>query len=266
MAVLVIVLNNSEWTPKPWVNVIANAEFGFIVTESGSGCTWSGNSRENQLTPWSNDPISDTPGEVFYIRDDETNELWTPTALPIRIENASYIIRHGRGYSRFEHTSHGIHSELLQFVSLDDPVKISVLTLSNSSGRLRKLTVAAYVEWVLGASRSVTGTHIVTERDEDTGALFAHNPWDAEFGQRIAFADLNGQQTAWTANRSEFIGRNGSLDAPSGLLSRKGLKGRVGAGIDPCAALKTAIELESNGSIEIVFLLGQGMTAAMPEN
>jgi cyclic beta-1,2-glucan synthetase len=178
--------------------------------------------------------------------------------LPIRIENASYIIRHGQGYSRFEHASHGIHSELLQFVSPDDPVKISVLTLTNSSGRLRKLTVAAYVEWVLGASRSVTGTHIITERDEETGALFAHNPWDVEFGQRIAFADLNGQQTAWTANRAEFIGRNGSLDAPSGLLGRKGLKSRVGAGLDPCAALKTAIELEPNGSIEIVFLLGQG--------
>ena len=254
----VIVLNNSLWTPTPWVNVIANAEFGFIVSESGSGCTWSGNSRENQLTPWSNDPVSDAPGEVFYIRDDDTNELWTPTALPIRIESASYIIRHGQGYSRFEHASHGIHSELLQFVSPDDPVKISVLTLTNKSGRPRKLTVAAYVEWVLGASRSVTGTHIITERDEDTGALFAHNPWDVEFGQRIAFADLNGQQTAWTANRAEFIGRNGSLDAPSGLLSRKGLKGRVGAGIDPCAALKTAIELEPNGRIEIVFLLGQG--------
>jgi cyclic beta-1,2-glucan synthetase len=254
----VIILDNGNWTPAPWVNVIANAEFGFIVSESGSGCTWSGNSRENQLTPWSNDPVSDTPGEVFYIRDDETNELWTPTALPIRIDNTNYIIRHGQGYSRFEHVSHGIHSELLQFVSPDDPVKISVLTLTNSSNRPRKLTIAAYVEWVLGASHSVTATHIIIERDEETKALFAYNPWDVEFGERIAFADLSGQQTGWTANRAEFIGRNGGLDAPVGLLNRKGLKGRVGAGLDPCAALKTAIALEANGRIEIVFLLGQG--------
>jgi cyclic beta-1,2-glucan synthetase len=254
----VIVLNNSLWTPKPWVNVIANAEFGFIVSESGSGCTWSGNSRENQLTPWSNDPICDTPGEVFYIRDDDTNDLWTPTALPIRLDNASYIIRHGQGYSHFEHTSHGIHSGLLQFVSLDDSVKISSLTLTNTSGRLRKLTVAAYVEWVLGASRSVTGTHIITERDEDTGALFAYNPWDAEFGKSMAFADLSGQLTGWTASRAEFIGRNGNLDAPVGLLGRKGLKNRAGAGLDPCAALKTAVEIEPDGRIELVFLLGQG--------
>jgi cyclic beta-1,2-glucan synthetase len=254
----VILLDKGQWTPAPWVNVIANPDFGFIVSESGSGCTWSGNSRENQLTPWSNDPVSDMPGEIFYLRDDETNELWSPTALPIRVENASYIIRHGQGYSRFEHASHGIHSDLLQFVSPDDPIKISVLTLTNLTGRTRKLTVAGYVEWVLGASRSVTAAHVITELDPGTGAIFAYNPWDKEFGQRIAFADLSGLQTGWTSNRTEFIGRNGSVDAPVGLLSRKGLKSRVGAGLDPCAALKTAIELAPNAQIEIVFLLGQG--------
>ncbi len=258
----VIVLAKGQWTPAPWVNVIANAEFGFIVSELGSGCTWSGNSRQNQLTPWSNDPVCDAPGEVLYIRDDETNELWTPTALPIRVDNASYLIRHGQGYSRFEHASHGIHSDLLQFVSPDDPIKISVLTLTNQSGRTRKLTVAGYVEWVLGASRSVTAAHVITELDSDTGAMFAYNPWDQEFGQRIAFADLGGLQTAWTGNRTEFIGRNGSLDAPIGLLNRKGLRSRTGAGLDPCAALKTAIELAPNAQIEIVFLLGQGNNSA----
>jgi cyclic beta-1,2-glucan synthetase len=254
----VIVLDKGQWTPAPWVNVIANAEFGFTVSELGSGCTWCGNSRENQLTPWSNDPVSDPPGEVFYLRDDETNELWSPTALPIRVDNASYVIRHGQGYSRFEHASHGIHSDLLQFVSPNDPVKISSLTLTNVSGRARRLTVAAYVEWVLGTSRSVTATHVISELDPNTGALFAVNPWDQEFGQRIAFADLGGRQTGWTANRTEFIGRNGSLDAPAGLLTTKALKKRVGAGLDPCAALKTMIELEPNGRVEIVFLLGQG--------
>lgn len=254
----VIVLDKGQWTPAPWINVIANAEFGFTVSELGSGCTWCANSRENQLTPWSNDPVSDPPGEVIYLRDDETNELWSPTALPIRVDNATYVTRHGQGYSRFEHASHGIHSDLLQFVGPDDPVKISSLTLTNVSGRTRRLTVAAYVEWVLGASRSVTATHIISELDPETGALFAVNPWDLEFGQRVAFADLAGRQTGWTANRTEFIGRNGSLDAPAGLLTPKALKKRVGAGLDPCAALKTAIEIEPNGRAEIVFLLGQG--------
>ena len=254
----VIVLDNGQWTPAPWINVIANADFGFMVSELGSGCTWCGNSRENQLTPWSNDPVSDPPGEVFYLRDDETNELWTPTALPIRVDNVSYVIRHGQGYSRFEHASHGIHSDLLQFVSPDDPVKISSLTLTNVSGRPRRLTVTAYVEWVLGASRTITAPHIITELEPDSGTLFAYNSWDMEFGHRIAFADLAGRQTGWTGDRAEFIGRNGSLDAPAGLLSPKTLKQRAGAGLDPCAALEAVIELEANERVEIVFLLGQG--------
>jgi cyclic beta-1,2-glucan synthetase len=126
------------------------------------------------------------------------------------------------------------------------------------SGRTRQLKIAVYVEWVLGASRTVTSPHIITELDPDTGALFAYNPWDVEFGQRIAFADLSGRQTAWTCNRTEFIGRNGSLDAPAGLLSPKALKNRVGAKLDPCAAMETMIDLKSNERIEIVFLLGQG--------
>ena len=254
----VIVHDKGQWTPTPWVNVIANPSFGFMVSELGSGCTWCGNSRENQLTPWSNDPISDPPGEVLYIRDDETNALWNPTALPIRVDDASYVIRHGQGYSRFEHSSHGIHSELLQFVSQDDPVKISSLTLTNRSGRGRKLTVVAYVEWVLGASRSVTAPHLITELDAETGAIFAHNPWSMEFGQRVAFADLAGQQTGWTCSRADFIGRNGSLDAPAGLLNHKPLKNRGGAGLDPCAALEMTLELEPGECAEIVFLLGQG--------
>ncbi|WP_139556744.1 GH36-type glycosyl hydrolase domain-containing protein [Methylotetracoccus oryzae] len=253
----VIVLDKGQWTPAPWINVIANADFGFTVSELGSGCTWCGNSRENQLTPWSNDPVSDPPGEAFYLRDDETHALWSPTALPIRVDNASYVIRHGQGYTRFEHASHGIHSELLQFVSPDDPVKISSLTLTNTSSRSRRLTVVAYAEWVLGASRSVTAFHTITERDAGTGAMFAYNARDREFGHRIAFADLSGLQTGWTANRAEFIGRNGSLQAPAGLLGSHVLKRRVGAGLDPCAALETVIELEPGGSAEVVFLLGQ---------
>jgi cyclic beta-1,2-glucan synthetase len=258
----VIVLDKGQWTPAPWVNVIANAEFGFMVSELGSGCTWCGNSRENQLTPWSNDAVSDTSGEIFYLRDDQSNELWTPTPLPIRVENASYVIRHGQGYSRFEHASHGIHSELLQLVSPDDPIKLSALTLTNISGRRRRLTVTVYLEWVLGASRTISAPHIISQLDAGTGALLAQNPWDPEFGQRIAFVDLAGLQTGWTANRSEFIGRNGSLDAPAGLLNRKPLKSRIGGGLDPCAALQCSIELQADEQIEIRCLLGQGKDKA----
>ncbi|HUM17088.1 MAG TPA: glucoamylase family protein [Candidatus Nitrosotalea sp.] len=257
----VTVLGEGQWTPAPWVNVIANPGFGFQVSESGAGYTWAGNSRENQLTPWSNDPVTDLPGEIIYIRDEETGQLWGPTLLPIR-ENASpYVARHGQGYSRFEHTSHGIALQLLQFVPLDDPIKISRLTVENISNRPRRLSVTAYAEWVLGVSRGAAAPFITTEIDPETGAMLARNAWNPEFGDRIAFADLGGRQTAWTGDRTEVIGRNGTLDHPA-LLERGGRpSGRVGAGLDPCAALQTVIDVPPGGRGEIVFFLGQAASA-----
>src|SRR5208282_4129462 len=147
------ILGDGEWTPAPWINVIANPGFGFQVSAEGGGYTWSVNSRENQLTPWSNDPVTDRPGEVIFLRDEDSGELWGPTALPIRDESSPYVVRHGQGYSRFEHEAHGIALDLLQFVPLHDPVKISRLRIRNASARTRRLSVTAYVEWVLGPSR-----------------------------------------------------------------------------------------------------------------
>jgi cyclic beta-1,2-glucan synthetase len=258
----VTILGQGRWTPAPWINVIANASFGFQVSESGSGYTWSVNSRENQLTSWSNDPVSDPPGETIYVRDDETGDLWGPTALPIREGASPYVIRHGQGYTRFEHASHGVSLDLLQLVALDDPIKISRLTLTNESGRPRRLSVTAYVEWVLGASRGVATPFVVTEIDAKTGAMFARNAWRREFGARVAFADLGGAHTAWTADRTEFLGRNGSPDHPAALAQRHRLSGRVGAGLDPCGALQATIELPAGGRAEVVFFLGE---AASPE-
>ncbi len=256
----VTVLDEGRWTPLPWINVIANPGFGFQVSESGSGYTWSVNSRENQLTAWSNDPVSDPPGETIYVRDEETGDLWGPTALPIREETSPYIIRHGQGYTRFEHVSHGISLELLQLVPLDDPIKISRLTLTNESGRPRRLSVTAYVEWVLGASRPAAAPFVVTEIDGKTGAMLARNAWRRESGTRVAFADLGGTQTAWTADRTEFLGRNGAPDHPAGLATRHRLSGRVGAGFDPCGALQATITLPVRGRAEVVFFLGEAET------
>jgi cyclic beta-1,2-glucan glucanotransferase len=256
------VLGEGQWTPAPWLNVISNPSFGFQVSESGAGYTWSTNSRENQLTPWSNDPVSDAPGEALYVRDEESGELWGPTALPIREDAWPYVATHGPGYSRFEHASHGIALELLQLVPPQDPIKVSRLVVENQSGRRRRVAITVYVEWALGADRSSSAPFVVTEHDRETGALFARNFWKAEFADRVAFADLGGRQTSWTADRTEFLGRNGTLDHPAALEQGRPLAGAAGAGIDPCAALQTTVSLEAGERTELYFLLGQAATAA----
>ncbi len=252
----VTVMNEGLRTPEPWVNVIANPSFGFLVSESGSGFTWSLNSHENQLTPWSNDHLTDVPGEAIYIRDESTEEVWTPTALPIRDERATYVARHGQGYSRFQHGSRGISVDLVQFVPPEDPIKISRLVLQNDSGRTRRLSVTAYVEWVLGSARSNTAPYLITEIDP-SGAVLARSAWNDEFAGRVAFADLNGRQLSYTGDRTEFLGRNGTPERPAALERGGALSGKVGAGLDPCAALQTVIELRPGARTEVVFFLGQ---------
>jgi cyclic beta-1,2-glucan synthetase len=250
-------LEGNDRTPAPWLNVVANPSFGFQVSADGSGFTWSVNSQQNQLTPWSNDPVCDGPGEAIYVRDEDTGEVWGPTALPIRDKTASYAARHGQGYSRFDHDSHGIALELLQFVPVDDSIKISRLKIANRSDRPRRLSITAYVEWVLGPNRSATAPYVVTEINPETGAIFAWNPWSEPFQDRVAFADLNGKQTAWTCDRTEFLGRDGAMDWPLALTSGAHLSNRTGAGLDPCGALQTRVTLDVAGTTDIVFFLGQ---------
>jgi cyclic beta-1,2-glucan synthetase len=252
----VTVLGEGQWTPAPWTNVIANEhDFGFQVTETGAGYTWSVNSRENRLTPWSNDAVSDPPGEIIYLRDEETGATWTPTPLPIR-EAEPYVIRHGQGYTVFEHTSHGISQELLLFVPLDAPVKISALRLINRTDRQRRLAVTGYNELVLGVERGRSAPYLIAETDAERGAIFARNPYNNEFAHRVAFADVSVEKRTWTCDRKEFIGRNGTLARPA-ALRRTRLAGRSGAGLDPCAALQVEVELAPGEERELFFLLGE---------
>jgi cyclic beta-1,2-glucan synthetase len=253
----VVVLRPGQATPAPWVNVVANPAFGFLVAAEGGGYTWSGNSRENQVTPWSNDPVTNRSGEAFYVRDADTGDLWCPTAMPRRDPGATYVVRHGRGYSRFDRVAHGIASSLVQFVPCGDPVKLSRLSLHNLSGQDRTLTVSAYVEWVLGASRTATAAFVTTGMDAATGAMFARNAWGADGAGRVAFADMGGKQTAWTGDRREFVGRNGSLDCPAGAVGATPLSNRVGAGLDPCCVLQTTLHVPAGASVEAVFFLGE---------
>ena len=251
----VTVLSDGATTPAPWINVVANPSFGFIASAEGSGPVWAENSRENQLTPWSNDPVMDGPGEAVYLRDIESGALWTPTALPIR-GKGTYTARHGFGYTRFDHTAHGIAAQMVQTVPLTDPVRITRLTLQNKSDRVRRLSVTTYAEWVMGPSRNATAANVTTERDPDTGALMARNPYGMAFPGRVAFADIGAQVNGFTADRAEVLGAGGSLADPRGLRGQT-LSGRVGAGMDPCAAQQLIITLAPGQKVELRFLLGQ---------
>jgi cyclic beta-1,2-glucan synthetase len=255
----VIYLGPGIHTPAPWVNVIANPTFGTLVSETGSGFTWYGNSQRNRLTQWSNDPVMDPPSEALYIRDEETGGCWTPTPSPIREETA-YRARHGAGYTVFEHNSHGIEQELTIFVPVDDsggePIKLQRLRLRNDSSRPRRLSVTYYVEWTMGENRESTQMHVLTRWDDEVQALIARNLYHPEYGGRVAFATIAPAPDSYSGDRTSFIGRNRSLGNPA-VMERVGLSRRTGAGFDPCAALQRSFELASGESAEITFMLGQ---------
>ena len=250
----VITTKPGSVTPAPWVNVLANPHFGSLISESGSASTWKENAHEFRLTPWYNDPVSDMSGEAFYIRDEETGHFWSPTPLPCRAATP-YISRHGFGYSVFEHIEEGIFSELWIYVAIDAPIKFTVLKLRNESGRSRSLSVTGYLEWVLGDLRSKTMMHITTEVDTGSGALFARNQYNTEFADRAIFFDVDDINRIITGDRTEFIGRNGELSNPA-AMTRKQLSGKVGAALDPCAAIQVNLELDDGQEQETIFRLG----------
>jgi cyclic beta-1,2-glucan synthetase len=250
----VVTLEPGQTTPAPWVNVIASPWIGTVVSESGGAYTWVENAHEFRLTTWHNDPLSDTSGEAFYIRDEETGAFWSPTPLPAR-GRSGYVCRHGFGYSVFEHYESGIVSELHTYVAMDAPVKIVLIKLRNASQRARSLSVTGYWELVLGEWRHANLMHIVTETDPETGALLARNAYGRECADRVVFAHVSGRERWVSGSRIEFIGRNGSLASPK-AMRRKRLSGRIGPGLDPCAAIQTRIDLAAGQEHEIVFVFG----------
>jgi cellobiose phosphorylase len=255
-----IYLKPGSKTPAPWVNVMANPRFGAMVSESGLGYTWCGNSQANRLTPWHNDPVSDPQSEAIYLRDDDSGAVWTPTPLPIR-EKDAYRTRHGQGYSVFEHNSHAIGQELTVFVPMGEdgsgePVKVYRLRLRNDSGRQRRLTVTYFAEWVLGSIREDQQMHIQTSRDEASGALLASQYWTGSYTGQVAFAAAIPRAASYSGDRTQFLGRNGSATKPA-AMERSRLDNRAGAGLDPVAALQLPVTMQPGQQVEVVFFLGQ---------
>jgi cellobiose phosphorylase len=241
--------------PAPWANVLANPQFGCLVTEAGLGYSWAGNSQMNRLSPWSNDPTSDSPGEVIYLRDEETGEFWTPTPLPLG-PTATVTVRHGQGYTRYTHDSRDLYQDLLVFAPTDDPIKLVRLTVRNDADRPRRLSATYYAEWVLGTVRENAPLQVVCEHDPESGAMLARNAWAGEFAKKIAFVTSSSTTQSFTADRTEFIGEYGSVSMPA-ALRRVRLSGRTGPGLDPCAAIMTELTLAPGETREVVFALGQ---------
>jgi cyclic beta-1,2-glucan synthetase len=252
----VIYLEPGQRTPAPWVNVIANPDFGFLVSEAGGGYTWSVNSAENRLTPWSNDPVTDPPGETLYLRDEQTARVWSSTPSPCP-GPAPYLIRHGAGYSIFEHNSHGLKQRLRLFAVPDAPVKVVQLRLENAWKYTRRITATLYLEWVLAADRDTSQPYLVSEFDGDSQALLVRNAYNEGCAGRVAFVTANKRLHGLTADRTEFLGRLGNQGRPA-ALDRIGLAGAVKPGLDPCAALMLHLDLRPGEAEEIFFLVGEG--------
>jgi cyclic beta-1,2-glucan synthetase len=259
-----IYLGPNALTPLPWINVMSNPVFGAIVSESGEGCSWYGNSQSNRLTHWSNDPVSDPPSGAIYIRDEDSGAFWSPTPLPVR-ELDAYRARHGQGYTEFEHNSHALEQSLLTFVPAQtgsqDPIRIQRLIIRNRSSRPRRLSVTVYSELVLGTHRETTQMHVSCFWDETSRALFAHNPYHRDYGRRVTFAAIVPSVSSYTSDRTEFLGRHGSLEAPA-AMRRVSLSNRTGPGLDPCGALQTKFDLGPGQEKTVILLLGQEEDAA----
>ncbi len=256
-----VVLRGGNPTPAPWINVIANPDFGFQVSAEGAGFCWSGNSQQNQLTPWSNDPVSNEAGDAVYLRDLDTGEVWSPLASSAPAQDCLYTCWHGQGYSRFACTGRGLVVETVQFVPRNGSVRVTRLTVRNTGTKPRRIAVYACARWALGAAGASTA-FVQTWQDDATGAILARNPASADFGGRVAFLDMGGRQTSFTCDRREFLGRNGASSAPAVVVAGAELSGRMGPGLDACAALRTVIEVAPGQQDDVMTMLGQGTDQA----
>ncbi|HEX6198957.1 MAG TPA: hypothetical protein VF150_01750, partial [Thermoanaerobaculia bacterium] len=251
-----IFLEPGQRPPAPWVNVIANPGFGFLVSESGASCTWAGNSGEARLTPWSNDPVSDATGEALYLRDEETAEVWTPTPAPTP-GPGPHEIHHAPGRTRFRHRGHGLEQELELFVDPDAPVKLAVLRLRDLWHRPRRITATFYAEWVLGATRGRTGPYVVPDLAREEGALLARTLSGPLAGKGVALLAASRPIHGFTSDRTEWLGDEGDPARPGGLR-RIGLSGALSPGLDPCAALQVHLDVAPGETAEVCFVLGMG--------
>lgn len=248
-----ILLEGNNKPPVPWINVIANQNFGFTISEAGAGFTWSGNSRENKITAWSNDPVSDQPSEMIYIYDEITGDVITPVSLG-RSNRGIYQVRHGFGYTVFRHEEANLEQELTVFASVEEPVKLWQLKLTNCSPRVKYLNLTYYVEWVLGTQREHTNPYILTSYNNEHEYLSAKNNYSFHFQESSAFLFSSEMIKRYTGDRQEFLGARGSIYHPQGIEGI--LSNHTGVCYDPCGAIQASIALGQEECKTIIFALG----------
>jgi cyclic beta-1,2-glucan synthetase len=245
--------------PQPWINVMANPEFGCLVSESGAGSTWSRNSREHRLTPWSNDPVVDPHGEALYLRDEASGRSWSPFPGP-RPHPSEYEVRHGLGSTTARLRAEDLDHETCLFVAAEAPARLALLRLTDRSGRPRRLSLFAYHRLCLGAFPESDGRHVSSRMDA---------------GGRVAFAERTGAEASWAGpaflaasagpaerelhfggDRAAFIGYDRGPDDPRALSDPRPLEARFGTGLDAALNAQVVVEVPAHGTIECVFVLG----------
>jgi len=258
-----IITKLNEQTPAPWVNIIANPDFGSVISESGSAYTWAVNAHEYRITPWNNDPVSDIGGEAFYLRDELSGQFWSPSPFPSK-GYSPYLTTHGFGNTMFEHVEQGITSEMTVFVDVKWPIKFIVLKIKNLSGQERKLSITGFMEIIMGDTRRKTNMHVISSLEVENNALCFKNRYNTPFSERVTFFKVLGQNNSFTADRLEFIGRNRNLRNPA-ALSRTRLSGKTGANMDPCAAIQQKFDLQPDAEKEVIFMCGNESNATSIE-
>jgi len=263
-----VIIKNKNHLPAPWINVLANPEFGCLISELGTGYTWWQNSREMKLTPWSNDPVLDQPGEMCYLRDEASGEIWSPVPFISDSDNP-YYVTHGWGYTHFSHERHGIDHMMTVMIPTEEPIKIINIRLRNNTSEQRNISVTYFAEWVLGVQRSKNAPYIMTEWDESAQTMLAYNTYQETFRDATGFLGIFPQpggasesgslqpevELSWTADRNEFLGRNGSWEYPA-ALTRESLSCRTGILYNTCGAVQAKIPLAPGTEQTVIIVLG----------
>ena len=249
----VVRLRTGDATPQPWINVVSNVNFGFHISAEGAGFTWSRNSRDHHLTPWSNDPVTNRPGETIHLVDRDSDQIFTPFSGLSVNPDARFEARHSAGSSTFTCADGDLIITAQQVVDPVDPIKLTRVTITNNGKLRRRLRLYHYVEWVMGNSRDKTAPVLRTH--EIDGILLAENPFSTQFSGRTAFMTCDAPLGSCTVDRAEYLG-SGSVFLPEAVATGRRLSGTTTATGDPCSAISVNLDIAPGDSRTLTLLLG----------